>query len=47
MNALYALIAEKTNSKNPITLLFGYVFYPLTHFLRRNKISEDFYNILK
>jgi len=46
-NAMYALIKEKTNAKNPIILLLGYVFYPLTHFLRRNKITEDFSNTLK
>jgi len=46
-NAMYALIKEKTSAKNPIILLLGYVFYPLTHFLRRNKISEDFSNTLK
>ncbi|WP_368389417.1 LptF/LptG family permease [Oceanihabitans sp. 2_MG-2023] len=46
-NALYALLEKKTNSKNPIILLLGFVFYPLTHFLKRNKINEDFSNTLK
>lgn len=47
MNALYNLTKDKIIRKNPISLLLGYVFYPLTHFLRRNKISEDFFNSLK
>ncbi|QRM90753.1 LptF/LptG family permease [Lacinutrix sp. WUR7] len=47
INALYGFMDEKTISKKPTTLLFGYVFYPLTHFLRRNKINEDFSNTLK
>ncbi|MFD2540776.1 LptF/LptG family permease [Lacinutrix gracilariae] len=47
LGALYALVDEKTNSKNPILLVLGYVIYPLTHFLKQNKIKEDFPNTLK
>jgi lipopolysaccharide export system permease protein len=47
IKALYGFMDDKTNSKNPITLFVGYVFYPLTHFIRRNKIKEDFSNTLK
>lgn len=47
LRALYALVDEKTNSKNPILLVLGYVIYPLTHFLKQNKIKEDFSNTLK
>jgi len=47
LRALYALVDEKTNSKKPILLVLGYVIYPLTHFLKQNKIKEDFSNTLK
>ncbi|WP_083478254.1 LptF/LptG family permease [Lacinutrix himadriensis] len=47
IKALYGFMDDKTNSKNPIRLFVGYVFYPLTHFLRLNKIKEDFSNTLK
>ncbi|MCX7549858.1 LptF/LptG family permease [Xanthomarina sp. F2636L] len=38
---IYKLIKLEGVSKNPIMVLFSFVFYPLTHFLRRNKINED------
>src|SRR5690554_6816338 len=38
---IYKLIELKGISKNPIILLLGLGFYPLTHYLRRNKINED------
>ncbi len=47
MKKLYSFLKDKTNSKNPFILIFGFIFYPLTHYLRRNKINEDFYNTLK
>jgi len=39
--SIYKLIDLKGVTKNPITLLLSFVFYPLTHYLRRNKIKED------
>ncbi|MBU2940546.1 LptF/LptG family permease [Lacinutrix sp. C3R15] len=47
LHALYALIDKKANLKKPIELLLGWVVYPLTYFLKRNKITEDFSNTLK
>ena len=47
MNRLYALVQEKTNIKNALVLAIGFIFYPLTHYLRRNKIKKDFTDSLK
>ena len=47
INGLYALVQEKTNTRNPLLLILGLVFYPLTHYLRRNKIRKDFTDSLK
>ncbi|EMQ96499.1 membrane protein, putative [Xanthomarina gelatinilytica] len=41
LRSIYKLIALKGVTKNPILLIMGFVFYPLTHFLRRNKINDD------
>ncbi|MFD2823795.1 LptF/LptG family permease [Lacinutrix iliipiscaria] len=43
-NTLYTFIQEKTNSKKIGYYLFGFLFYPLSHYVRRNKINEDFSN---
>ncbi|MGB1309190.1 MAG: LptF/LptG family permease, partial [Oceanihabitans sp.] len=47
ISKLYELISEKTNSKNIFVLVIGLLFYPLTHYIRRNKINEDFSNTIK
>jgi lipopolysaccharide export system permease protein len=47
INALYTLIQEKTNYKKTGRLLFSFVFYPFTYYIRRNKINEEFSKTLK
>ncbi|GGG44483.1 hypothetical protein GCM10010976_15110 [Bizionia arctica] len=41
LNSVYKLLEIKGPSKNPINILLSFIFYPLTHYLRRNKINED------
>ncbi len=42
LHRIYTYIEGKKHSKNVILVLLGLVFYPLTYYLRRNKIAEDF-----
>ncbi|MFL0352826.1 LptF/LptG family permease [Xanthomarina sp. GH4-25] len=44
---IYNLIKVKGFTKNPVVIILGFIFYPLTHYLRRNKINEDLSNSLK
>ncbi len=41
-NKLYHYLEGKSSSKNPFWIFLGFVFYPLMHIIRRNKIAEDF-----
>ncbi len=47
IKSLYKFALEKRYKKNLLMLLFGIIFYPITHLLRRNKIAEDFTVSLK
>ena len=47
INALYTCIQEKTNYKQIGRLVFSFIFYPFTYYIRQNKINEDFSNTLK
>lgn len=47
INRVYKYISEKTNNKNPLLLLLSFVFYPISYYLRRNKLNEDFLNTIK
>ncbi|NIK92066.1 YjgP/YjgQ family permease [Mangrovimonas sp. CR14] len=38
---LYRHVPKSSFSKNPVSLILGYLFYPLSHFLRKNKINQD------
>ncbi|MEO8934994.1 MAG: LptF/LptG family permease, partial [Xanthomarina sp.] len=44
---IYKLLQIKSVSKNPIILVLGLALYPLTYYLRRNKIEEDLSDSLK
>ncbi|WP_233586639.1 LptF/LptG family permease [Formosa maritima] len=39
--AIYRLIKTKGFTKNPVFVIISFIIYPLTHYLRRNKINED------
>ena len=39
---IYKQVKETKLRKNPIFIILGFAFYPLAHFFRNNKISEDF-----
>lgn len=41
-NRLYHYLDGKSSSKNPFWIILGFIFYPLMHLIRRNKIAEDF-----
>jgi len=42
LHKMYQYLEGKTLSKNPIWWLLGLMFYPLTFFIRRNKVVDDF-----
>lgn len=46
MHKIYALHSEKKASRNIVAIFFAMIFYPLTHFFRRNKVNDDFYKWL-
>ena len=44
---IYNLIKTKGFTKNPVFVILSFIFYPLIHYLRRNKISEDLSKSIK
>lgn len=47
INTLYTFLQEKTNYKKMGRLVFSFIFYPFTFYIRQNKINEEFANTLK
>jgi len=47
IKSLYRFAIEKRYEKNLFMLLLGFIFYPITHLLIKNKIAEDFTVTLK